>query len=282
MTDNKYEIIDVTQGAMSVQDLGQQIQLIQHHMKQNMQQGQHYGLIPGCGDKPTLLKPGAEKLCFIFRLSPEVDISVTELGNNHREYTCTCTLKHIPTGALVAQGVGSCSTMEKKYRYRSTNTGKPVPQDYWKHREQELLGSPTARTRKVDGQWVIFEQMENEDPADVYNTVLKMAKKRAQVDATLSATAASDIFTQDIEDMDIETKPAAKVAKPAKAKKTAKKNGAGDYILKTDSSAHYGEKLKDIPMDWIDMVSTDNEKASKLAEGDLDAILAYKAEVRAS
>jgi hypothetical protein len=31
--------------------------------------------------------------------------------------------------------------------------------------------------------------------------VLKMAKKRAHVDAVLTATVASDIFTQDVEDM---------------------------------------------------------------------------------
>jgi hypothetical protein len=39
------------------------------------------------------------------------------------------------------------------------------------------------------------------EPADVANTVLKMAKKRAQIDLTLTATAASDIFTQDVEDL---------------------------------------------------------------------------------
>ena len=43
-------------------------------------------------------------------------------------------------------------------------------------------------------------RVENSDLADTYNTVLKMAKKRALVDATLTATAASDIFTQDLED----------------------------------------------------------------------------------
>jgi hypothetical protein len=51
--------------------------------------------------------------------------------------------------------------------------------------------------------------VENEDIADVFNTVLKMGKKRAFVDAVLSATAASDIFTQDIEEM--KQKPAAVV-----------------------------------------------------------------------
>jgi hypothetical protein len=40
----------------------------------------------------------------------------------------------------------------------------------------------------------------NDQLADTYNTVLKMAKKRSHVDAVLTATAAGDIFTQDVED----------------------------------------------------------------------------------
>jgi hypothetical protein len=42
--------------------------------------------------------------------------------------------------------------------------------------------------------------VEHDNPADYYNTVLKIGKKRAQVDGILTVTAASDIFTQDIED----------------------------------------------------------------------------------
>ena len=42
-----------------------------------------------------------------------------------------------------------------------------------------------------------------QDPFSVDNTVLKMAKKRALVDAALLVGSLSDIFTQDIEDMDL-------------------------------------------------------------------------------
>jgi hypothetical protein len=38
-------------------------------------------------------------------------------------------------------------------------------------------------------------------PSDMANTILKMAKKRALIDAVLTATGASDIFSQDIEDL---------------------------------------------------------------------------------
>lgn len=37
---------------------------------------------------------------------------------------------------------------------------------------------------------------------DVVNTILKMTKKRALIDAVLSATRSSDIFTQDVEEME--------------------------------------------------------------------------------
>lgn len=40
--------------------------------------------------------------------------------------------------------------------------------------------------------------------ADIYNTVLKMAEKRAMVAAVLKATGVSDIFTQDLEDMTLD------------------------------------------------------------------------------
>lgn len=43
----------------------------------------------------------------------------------------------------------------------------------------------------------------NNNWADVLNTVQKMAQKRAFVGAVISATGASDFFTQDLEDMDL-------------------------------------------------------------------------------
>ena len=41
----------------------------------------------------------------------------------------------------------------------------------------------------------------NQDPFSILNTILKMAKKRALVDAVLSATRTSGIFSQDLETM---------------------------------------------------------------------------------
>jgi hypothetical protein len=56
--------------------------------------------------------------------------------------------------------------------------------------EAEGLGCCNNRERKYKSQ----------DGFSIINTILKMAKKRALVDAVLSATRSSGIFTQDIED----------------------------------------------------------------------------------
>ena len=207
-------------GAMqeySVQDVLEQVSKIQNVMREVMKDGEHFGVIPGCGKKPSLLKPGAEKLAFTFRLAPrfEGERNPIDLGRGHREYVIRCELVHIPTGTFVGSGVGSCCTMEGKYRYRTgpvESTGRQVPGEYWNCRKtdpqkaQNLLGGPGLSTKKIDGKWEIVkagEKVEGE-PYDAYNTVLKMAKKRALVDAILTATAASDIFTQDVEETVVE------------------------------------------------------------------------------
>src|SRR5262245_39032018 len=188
-----------------------QVQLIQEVMQAVMQEGFHYGVIPGT-DKPTLLKPGAEKLTTTFRLAPLLQVETRDLENRHREYQVRCTLVHIPTGRVYGEGVGSCSTLEGRYRYRIAERTCPH------------CGRATIIKGKTEygGGWICFQRkggcgakfadqdsaivsqsvgrIENPDLADTYNTVLKMAKKRALIDATLTTTAASDIFTQDLED----------------------------------------------------------------------------------
>jgi hypothetical protein len=200
-------------GERSISEVSSQVQKIQDLMRTIMKKGEHYGEIPGCGNKPTLLKPGAEKICFVFRLIPTFQITMRDLPNAHREYEVTCTLEH--EGRVVGQGLGCCSTMESKYRFRSENTQKPVPAEYWNNRDTSLLGGPTFKTKKIDGKWYIFQQVEYDNPADYYNTCLKISKKRAFVDGVITVTAAGDIMTQDLEDLqdngilpEVETKQA--------------------------------------------------------------------------
>lgn len=200
------------QGFLSPQELQMQVNAIQLAMKQVMIKDVHYGVIPGT-KKPSLLKPGAEKICLMFRLITSFEIKRDDLPGNHREYTLICTLKDME-GRALGQGVGSCSTMEKKYRYRTGERLCPVCNKDAIIKGQEQYGGGWLCFKKKGGCGAKFDeeakeivsqqlgQIENPDIADVYNTILKMAKKRAHVDATITVTAAGDIFTQDVEDMD--------------------------------------------------------------------------------
>lgn len=200
---------------VSPQQVVAQVKHVQEIMRAVMREGEHYGKIPGT-KKNCLLKPGAEILGLTFRLIPEFDVAQTDLGNGHRDVVVTCRLRSC-AGTVVGQGVGSCSTMESKYRWRSgadlEDTGKPVPKDYWDTKKddpakaQAMIGGKGFVAKKNDlNAWTIHvksvgDRSENPDIADVWNTVLKMAKKRAHVDATITATATSDMFTQDIDEL---------------------------------------------------------------------------------
>lgn len=199
-------------GEMSVQTIVDRKRKMAEVMEAVMQDGVHYGKIPGCGDKPSLFKAGAEVCATVFGLAPKFKITRNDLPGGHREYEIICTLEHIATGAIIGEGVGCCSTMESKYRWRKgerkcPNCSQPTVRkgknqgDGWYCWAK--IGGCGAKwndgAKEIEGQEV--GRVENPDIADSYNTVLKIAKKRAQVDATLTATGASDILTQDLEDL---------------------------------------------------------------------------------
>jgi hypothetical protein len=196
-------------GELSVADVQAQIAKIQELMSKALKDGQHYGVIPGTGKKPTLLKPGAEKINLLFRIGTgDLEVIRNDMANGHREITIKTPMIHIPSGKVIAYGVGSCSTMESKYRYRNVadyeETGDPIPKDS-KERKAEYRKQGYGMKKLGDGSWAWVKytntgKQENPDIADVYNTVLKMAAKRSYVDGTIKASAASDFFTQDVED----------------------------------------------------------------------------------
>ncbi|WP_103029988.1 hypothetical protein [Salinibacter altiplanensis] len=225
--------------AAPIAQLEGQVNDIQEVMSGLMQEGTHYDDITGDG-RNSLLQPGAEKLCFAFKFAPSFDVerrdyAPEEVPNadqpveGHREYFVNCELTHRPSGQYVGSGRGSCSTLESKYRYRKVEeeTDVPIPGDFWDSYdkdqgenmgdadftllEDELVNNgisipedgEAGVTKNDDGDWRITVKVEGENPdiADLYNTVLKMAEKRALVNAVKRSTAASDIFTQDTEDL---------------------------------------------------------------------------------
>src|SRR3990167_10977876 len=123
---SEHEVIPYREqmGTLSAQDVRAQVNLIQHVMRQVMKKDEHYGVIPGTGTKPTLLKAGAEKLCLTFRLDPQYDTTEKAEGS-HLTITSKCTLYHIPSGQRFGSGMGSCSTKESKYAYRTSKRKCP-------------------------------------------------------------------------------------------------------------------------------------------------------------
>lgn len=209
---------------LTVGQLKGQVEKIQQVMRSVMKEDTHYGKIPGIQQK-FLWKAGAEKLCMTFRLIPSFSVDKTVHEGGHITYDITCTLKHQPSGSVVGEGVGSASTLEKKYRYRNEDmpTGVELPAAWWAKRDKSNLpkilknngvqpkSADVMRKQKlelaagkVDGKFQVVyrKRIENPDPADLYNTVLKMSKKRALVDATITALAVSDMFSQDPEVVD--------------------------------------------------------------------------------
>lgn len=166
------------------------IHQFQELVHRELKDGHDYGVIPGTGNKPTLLKPGAEKVAKLLGLADTYVVQAHEDWDKPLfHYLVTCRLSMIHNGLVVAEGMGECNSMESKYRYR------------WDRDTQ---------TRIL-----------NEDIYSLVNTLLKMAKKRALVDAALSVGRLSDLFTQDMDEAAAggaatpPTTPANRAAQPA-------------------------------------------------------------------
>jgi hypothetical protein len=185
-------------GPLTAIDLRKQVNLIQEVMKSVMigptkenPEGVHYGVVPGT-KKPSLLKPGAEKIAMTFRLGAEYEeLPGSVEGDSFICYKINCKLFYIPTGNIVGHGRGACNSKEKKYLTRFVYANKATD-------EEKATGKLETRQGN-SGAYDVYIVPQN--PWDVQNTIMKMACKRAQVAAVLNATAASDIFTQDVEEI---------------------------------------------------------------------------------
>jgi hypothetical protein len=220
------QIVDVSERALSVDQIVKQRSLITECMAKAMKEDLHFGKIPGCGEKPTLLQPGAQLLAHLFRLRPEYDVTEADLEHGHKRFRVLCRLLFIGSQPEIeiSEGVGESSSMESKHRFRNaspvvTPTGDVVPSTFWDIKNKTGMDAAKAwaaksydgksvGVKKINDRWeFVFvegssdEKVENSNPPDVFNTVLKIAKKRAFVDAVITATASSDFFTQDLEDI---------------------------------------------------------------------------------
>jgi hypothetical protein len=139
---------------ISAQEYEERFNKLRQFVKQQMIESVDYGCIPNT-PKPTLFRPGAEKLLAIHGFSTRYETIHRVEAFCDKVPFCLYEVKVLVmckrSGQLIAEGLGACNARERKYA--------------------------------------------KQDPANVANTVLKMAKKRALIDATLLATRTSGLFS---------------------------------------------------------------------------------------
>jgi hypothetical protein len=197
--------------ALTVEELHERLEYVRQVMQRELREGVDYGKVPGTGDRPTLLQPGAQKLLLTFNLTEAVRKEVLrEYPGMHREYEFTVCVR--AQNGKEWDGVGTCSTLESKYRWRKTERQCPACGKHTIIAGKEEYGGGWLCWKKKDGCGVKFAfndpaiasqavgKTENPDPADCWNTVRKMAFKRALVAAAINATNTSELWTQDLEE----------------------------------------------------------------------------------
>lgn len=201
-----------------LQEEAEQRKLLMEYVRNQMVEGTDFGVIPGSEKRQqkTLLKPGAEKLTDLFQCTPEFELTraVEDWDKPLIHYVFRCRIVTRQSGQIVAEGFGSCNSRESKYRYRNGERLCPACGKATIIKGKAEYGGGWICFTKKSGCGAKFEErcsdiinqqvgrVENMDVADVANTILKMAKKRAQVDAVIALARCSDMFTQDVEDFD--------------------------------------------------------------------------------
>lgn len=220
------------------------VRTLQSTLKNILTENHDYGKIQGCGDKPTLLKPGAEKILMAMGITSTYELlEKTENfdGLGFFAYTVKCILTK--NGIKITEGLGHANSKEKKWALEYVYE-KDLPEGI----DKELLRKKKIETPK--GTFYKYEVAA--DANSKANTILKMAKKRAQIDAVLAVASLSEIFTQDFDDLPPEETPTTKPTvekvkenvKKASAEYTCSNCGAGiSQKINDFSISKYGQAL---------------------------------------
>lgn len=174
----------------------QKVAQFQQIVRATLVKGVDYGVIPGCGEKPTLLKPGMEKLCKLMDLAETYEIidKIEDWEKPLFSYTIRCSLHKISDGKKISEGIANCNSMEDRYRWRWV----------WPNEVPGEFNKATLKVRTFEGkrgQKLTKYRMPNEDVFSLLNTMIKMGEKRAFGYAVISAGRLSQDYTHDVEDM---------------------------------------------------------------------------------
>ena len=189
-----------------------ELALLDEFVKTVMVKGQDYGTVPGI-DKPFLWKAGADNIIAAMRChseSRQTDGTINP-ATGFVIYEHEAVIKRNVSGMVIAQGVGCCTNQETKYRWRDAQRLCPECQAPAIIKGKAEYGGGWLCWNKrggcgfkfMDGDPTIEDQplgrVENPDPLDQTNTIMKMSEKRAVVDATLKLPGVARFFSQDFE-----------------------------------------------------------------------------------
>lgn len=183
VTRSPEEIARITQEAQALVKLSdEQIEAISLSISQAeklvatvLEPGIDFGIHPGTSSM-ALRESGGSKIANAFNCYPEHTILHIREDDEVISYLIQVKLIHRGTGRVVAIGVGACSTMETKYAYRWVDN----PGEYG-------LDKSSLKYDNRKKKW----RIPNPDTEDLGNTILKMASKRAEIDAAQSLPGVS-------------------------------------------------------------------------------------------
>lgn len=168
-----------------------------------------FAIIAGC-KKPSLLKPGAEKLMQLFGLGSRLTLTFKEIDHNGNfaMFVYKCEIFNLRTGITITECEGSANSKEKK----------------WATKTEWVKRNNVSEKKQVEAS--IYDNL---------NTLMKMAQKRAEVGAVVKATGASDFFTHDMENEQDAEDAGVKAKVTTEAPKTST---PGQMTLKGNTHPH--------------------------------------------
>lgn len=234
--------------------------------KGQMKEGLDYAKIPGT-DKPSLLQPGADKLCALFGLTTTLEITEATkdwigkdtYGEPFFSFSYRCRIYRTGTDILLGEADGSCSSFERGFRYRNAKPSCPEcgQETIFKSKKEKgggwfcwakhggcgaefNAGDPAITNQEVG-------QVKNPDIFDLVHPIQMRAQKRAKVAAVRTVTCSSEFFTQDMEELTIpvyRSSEPTKSAEPPASSKPAPAPAKGKVMTNADKLVQLLDKYR--------------------------------------
>lgn len=173
----------------SVQDRRIELDLLQSMVKGILKKGTDFGRIPGT-PADSLWEPGAMQIISAFNCYPG-QRRILQLKDESDKLVVIVEVPVISrtTQEVMATGVGAASTLETKYKYRWFNKADARQMGY----DDTALASLKQRDGKGGN---VEYRVPNPEHGELLNTILKMASKRAEVDAAESLPGVASVLRQ--------------------------------------------------------------------------------------